>query len=222
MAENKKSIIVYAEWIEKFEALSDEEAGKLIKHFFRYVNDLNPEAPDRITEISFISIKQSLKRDLKHWEATKESRSKAGKIGGIKSGESRKKQSEANEAFASITKQNESNEAVNVNVNVINNNNTGDESPAIDFLKFIDYFNSFTNRKFRVTDKVKRSLIARSKIYTKKQIIQAVQNAHKDQFHIETKFKHLTPEFILRTDKIEKFLNVSANTSQGYSPQIPN
>lgn len=222
MAENKKSIVVYAEWIEKFEALSDEEAGKLIKHFFRYVNDLNPQAPDRITEISFISIKQSLKRDLKQWEMTKESRSKAGKIGGIKSGESRKKQSEANEAFASITKQNESNEAVNVNVNVINNNNTGDSSPAIDFLKFIDYFNSFTNRKFRVTDKVKRSLIARSKIYTKKQIIQAVQNAHKDQFHIETKFKHLTPEFILRTDKIEKFLNVSANTSQGYTPQIPN
>lgn len=222
MAENKKSVIIYAEWIEKFEALSDEEAGKLIKHLFRYVNDLNPVAPDRIIELSFISIKQSLKRDLKQWEATKESRSKAGKIGGIKSGETRKKQSEANEAFASNSKQSEANEAVNVNVNVINNNNTGDESPAIDFFKFIDYFNSFTNRKFRVTDKVKRSLIARSKVYTKKQIIQAVQNAHKDQFHIETKFKHLTPEFILRTDKIEKFLNVTGNSSAGYSPQIPN
>jgi len=43
MAENKKAVIVYADWIEQFEALNDEEAGKLIKHIFRYVNDLNPE-----------------------------------------------------------------------------------------------------------------------------------------------------------------------------------
>lgn len=118
MAQDKKSIIVYAEWIDKFEALSDEEAGKLIKHFFRYVNDLNPEAPDRITEISFISIKQSLKRDLKQWEAIKEARSKAGKIGGNKSVESKKKQKEANQANALNVKQNQSNQAVNVNVNV--------------------------------------------------------------------------------------------------------
>ena len=54
MAENKKSIIVYADWIELFESLTDDEAGKLIKHFFRYVNDKNPTAPDRITELSFI------------------------------------------------------------------------------------------------------------------------------------------------------------------------
>ena len=68
MAENKKSIIVYADWMELFEALKDDEAGRLIKHFFRYVNDLDPKAPDRITELSFIQIKQSLKRDLKKYE----------------------------------------------------------------------------------------------------------------------------------------------------------
>ena len=71
MAENKSGIIVYADWINVFEELEDIEAGKLIKHFFRYVNDLNPEAPDRLTKIAFEPIKQSLKRDLEKWENKK-------------------------------------------------------------------------------------------------------------------------------------------------------
>jgi len=79
MAENKKSIIVYADWLELFEYLTNEEAGLLIKHFFRYVNDLNPVAPDRFIEAQFIPIKQCLKRDLVKWEQTLEGRSKAGK-----------------------------------------------------------------------------------------------------------------------------------------------
>jgi hypothetical protein len=84
MAENKKGVIVYADWIDKFEGLTDEEAGKLIKHFFRYVNDLNPEAPDRITKLLFIDIKNTLKRDLKKYENKKEERSNAGKLGNLK------------------------------------------------------------------------------------------------------------------------------------------
>ena len=84
MAENKKSIIVYADWIELFESLTDDEAGKLIKHFFRYVNDLNPSPPDRITELSFIPIKQSLKRDLDKWEGRLSERSLNGRKGNLK------------------------------------------------------------------------------------------------------------------------------------------
>lgn len=84
MAEEKKSVIVYAEWIELFESLEDGEAGRLIKHFFRYVNDLNPEFPDRITELSFIPIKQTLKRDLKKWSQSKEEKSINGRKGNLK------------------------------------------------------------------------------------------------------------------------------------------
>lgn len=68
MAENKKKIIVYADWLDMFEAMTDDEAGRLIKHFFRYVNDKNPIAPDRVTELVFEPIKAVLKRNLKHWE----------------------------------------------------------------------------------------------------------------------------------------------------------
>jgi hypothetical protein len=72
MAENKKSIIVYADWINIFDELEDAEAGKLIKHFFRYVNDMNPEAPDRLTKLLFAPIKQVLKRDLIKYEDKRE------------------------------------------------------------------------------------------------------------------------------------------------------
>jgi hypothetical protein len=82
MAEGKKAVVIYSDWIKKFEALEDGEAGRLIKHFFRYVNDLNPVAPDRITELSFIDIEASLKRDLKKWEERAERSRENGKSGG--------------------------------------------------------------------------------------------------------------------------------------------
>ncbi len=134
MAENKKSFILYCDWITTFEKLSDAEAGILVKHLFKYVNDKNPEPPDRITEIAFEPIKQQFKRDLVKWREVGEIRSVSGRMGGIKSGEVRKekKQIEANEANASKTKQNEANEAVTVNVLVTANEEQ--KEPAFDFL----------------------------------------------------------------------------------------
>lgn len=91
MAEGKNTVVVYRDWIDKFEELEDDEAGRLIKHFFRYINDLNPEAPDRITKLSFIDIEKSLKRDLIKWDKKVEGRSIAGKA----SADKRKQEKEA-------------------------------------------------------------------------------------------------------------------------------
>lgn len=82
MAQDKKKIIVYTDWKSTFEKLSDEEAGRLIKHFFSYVNDENPNAPDRLTELLFEPIKQTLKRDLKKWETFIDKQKENGKKGG--------------------------------------------------------------------------------------------------------------------------------------------
>jgi hypothetical protein len=68
MAEDKKSVLVYVDWISIFKKLEDDEAGRLIKHFFEYVNDQNPIAPDRLTELLFEPIKLTLKRDLVKYE----------------------------------------------------------------------------------------------------------------------------------------------------------
>lgn len=78
MAENKKSVLLYCDIIHTVDTLTDEEAGRLFKHYLRYINDLNPCAEDRLTALLFEPIKQNLKRDLKKWESIISKRSKAG------------------------------------------------------------------------------------------------------------------------------------------------
>jgi hypothetical protein len=68
MAENKKSVLLYCDILHTVKDLSDEEAGRLFKHYLLYINDFNPEPIDRLTGLLFEPIKQNLKRDLKKWE----------------------------------------------------------------------------------------------------------------------------------------------------------
>ncbi|MBW2961289.1 DUF6291 domain-containing protein [Mesonia aestuariivivens] len=134
MAKDKKSFVAYTEWSETFEMLSDEEAGKLIKHLLRYVNDENPEMDDRMLKILFQPIKQQLKRDLGKYEDIKKKRAEAGRKGG------KKTQKKAKQANASDAKQNQSNQAVNDNDNGNVNDNVNilskeSNKRALDFLK---------------------------------------------------------------------------------------
>lgn len=129
MAKDKKSFLLYTDLISVVDELSDEEAGLLFKHTLMYVNDMNPEPPNRLIKLLFEPIKLQLKRDLNEWNNIRKKRAESGKLGGLQSGISRitTKQNEANEAIASNSKQNEANEAVNVTVtvndNVINEEN---------------------------------------------------------------------------------------------------
>ena len=113
MASGKKKIVVYADWKSSFDALTDEEAGKLIKHFFAYVNDENPTTEDRIVNLMFEPIKATLKRDLEKWESTRSQRIEAGAKGGKQkvANASKSKQKVANVAVI---------DSVSVSVNVIN------------------------------------------------------------------------------------------------------
>tara|TARA_R110000803_G_scaffold82128_1_gene148185 strand:+ start:26 stop:679 length:654 start_codon:yes stop_codon:yes gene_type:complete len=88
MAEGKKSFVAYCDWIEIFEELEDNEAGKLAKHLFRYVNDLDPESDSREVKLCFIAIKQSLKRDLKKYDKYIDKQ----KVNGAKGGRPKKTQ----------------------------------------------------------------------------------------------------------------------------------
>ena len=81
MAENKNSFVLYKDQRDVFDALSDEDAGKLIKHIFSYISDENPEAPSEMLGMLFIQIRSALKRDLKKWEDKKIKKSEAGKKG---------------------------------------------------------------------------------------------------------------------------------------------
>ena len=68
MAKDKKSVLLYCDIIHTVEELDDVDAGLLFKHYLRYINDQNPEPPNKLIKIAFESIKQNLKRDLKKWE----------------------------------------------------------------------------------------------------------------------------------------------------------
>lgn len=81
MATDKKSVVLYCDIIHTVKELTDEEAGRLFKHYLAYINDLNPIPPDKLTQVIFEPIKQSLKRDLKKWEDKRGKRSDAGKKG---------------------------------------------------------------------------------------------------------------------------------------------
>jgi len=117
MAQGKKSFVLYADQRAVFDKMDDEQAGKLIKHIFSFVNDEDPEG-DFITELGFAAIKTQLKRDLEKWRETKEKRVQAGAKGG--------KQKVAN---ATKSKQKQANVAVNGNVNVNVNENVMNNNP---------------------------------------------------------------------------------------------
>jgi len=107
MAKDKKSFVAYCDWLESFEELTDEEAGRLAKHLFRYVNDLNPEAPDKITKMCFIPIKQSLKRDLVKYEE----RAERARLNGAKGGRPKTQKTQ------SVISEPKKPDSVNVSVN---------------------------------------------------------------------------------------------------------
>jgi hypothetical protein len=69
MAENKTSFLLYCDIHHTIKKLTDNQSGKLFKHILSYVNDENPELNDLLLEVVFEPIKQSLKRDLKRYEA---------------------------------------------------------------------------------------------------------------------------------------------------------
>jgi hypothetical protein len=75
MAENKKGFVLYADQKLIFDDLTNDEAGKLIKHIFSYVNDENPILNDRFLDMAFKPIKLQLKRDLVKYQTVKDKNS---------------------------------------------------------------------------------------------------------------------------------------------------
>jgi hypothetical protein len=116
--QGKKSFVLYTDQREVFDELSDEDAGKLIKHIFAYVNDEDPITEDKLLKVAFLPIKTQLKRDLKIWDEKKSQRAEAGKKGGLA------KSSNAKQSLANPS--NATNDVANLPVNVNVNGNVND------------------------------------------------------------------------------------------------
>lgn len=77
----RDSFILYTEQKEIFESLSDEQAGKLIKQIFDYINTGREPEVEGMLKVAFIPIRQILDRNNNKWENTKKKRSEAGRRG---------------------------------------------------------------------------------------------------------------------------------------------
>ena len=93
MAEDKKSFLLYVDQRKTVDQLPDEIAGKLFKLIYSYCDDDCPEVEDLLLRVAFEPIKQSLKRDLKRYEA----RAERSKVNGAKGGRPKKNPEEPKE-----------------------------------------------------------------------------------------------------------------------------
>jgi len=212
MAENKTSFVLYSDQRTLIDLLSNEQAGKLLKHIYAYVNDENPICEDVLINVAFEPIKQQFKRDLKKWERTKESRSKAG----LASAEARKnKQSSTKSTNVKCVQQSSTNSTVNVNDNV-NVNVIKEDTTLINFDKLLDYINLSFDRQFRtINNKVKQSFKARLKEgYTNEDIKNCIENIKNNKYHIENGYQYCTPEYISRPVTLDKFSKVNSKVAK--------
>jgi len=76
------------------------------------------------------------------------------------------------------------------------------------YVSFLKHFNETVGRNFRGCDKSKRNFYARIKQgYTIKDFQKAIVSAKADKFHVDNDYKYITPEFITRQDKLDRYIN---------------
>lgn len=103
------------------------------------------------------------------------------------------------------------------------NGKSGDGKPAnnntlLNDNIYSDFIKEISNKRdvnFKETNKTLISFTARIKEGNSlTDILKAFENAMKEKYHIENNFNDLTPEFITRVDKLEKYLNYKVKKSQ--------
>ena len=142
----RDSFILYTEQKEVVDKLSDEQAGKIFKAIYEYIQTDKMPRLDGLLDIIIIPFKQSIDRNTEKWEEIKKKRSEAGKKGA-----EIKKQNQAKEANAIVAKSIKANQTVSVPVNVnvpVNDNvtttvvNNASDSCVDGLQKIIDFYNN--------------------------------------------------------------------------------
>jgi uncharacterized phage protein (TIGR02220 family) len=188
MATEKNSFLLYCDIIHTVEKLKDVDAGALLKHILRYVNDQEPVTDNPIVEIAFEPIRQSLKRDLIKYENIRTRNSENAK---------KRWNATASDRIPKHTK-NADSDSVSDSVSVIDN---------IDYQALLEFVNKSFGRSFKVIgDKVQRSYKARLKDgYKKEDIINAIKNCKENLYHKENNYQYCTPEFFSRAETLDKY-----------------
>jgi|TARA_R110000744_G_scaffold304637_1_gene413153 hypothetical protein len=204
MAENKKSFVFYCDWADTFKSLPKEDGYDLLMHLLSYVNDEDPQSDSVLVNAVFQNIKNTLKRDLAMYEHRADRSRQNGKKGGRP-----KNPTEPKEPTGLINNPTEPRKPDSVSVSV--SDSVSVTSKDINSNKLLCVFNSILGKKARVIPaKAEKQIKDRLKEgYSKEDIVLAMENAAKDQHHMDSNYKYLTLEFITRPDKLERFVNMS-------------
>lgn len=131
----KDSFILYTEQKAVIDKLTDEQAGKIIKAIYEYVETEKMPKLDSMLDIIIIPFKQNLDRNREKYNKISEIRAKAGAKGGKQKKQMQTKESKCND-------NDNDNENVNVNVNVNDNDNEVGESCVDGLQNVIDFYNN--------------------------------------------------------------------------------
>lgn len=122
-------------------------------------------------------------------EALSKTRSNVGRTGGLKSGEARANQTRTKKE--PNTNQNEHNKDI-ISKDI--------------YVGFVKFLNSELKRDYKGTQSSRKQFNARIKEgFTLEDFKQAVRNAKADPFHKENGYRYITPDFLTKSDKLDKF-----------------
>ena len=84
MGEEKKGFILFLNFLPMIDALTDEEAGRLIKAIMHHENGEEIDLTnDRLVQAAYLGITPQIDLQNEKWEKTKEARREAGRRGGL-------------------------------------------------------------------------------------------------------------------------------------------
>lgn len=190
--------------------MTDEQAGKLLKILRNYHDTGTLPELDFGMEMALTPFINQFKRDEEKYLSTCE----RNRLNGKKGGRNRKNPvgSSGTQSGRSEPKKADSDSDSDSDSDNKNDNNK--------YIEFLSFFNQLKGSQFKGSDKVKKSFNARlNDGYSLEDIKTATLKCFNTVFHQENP-KYLTPEFILRPDKMEMYLN--AKEPQEQQKPIPN
>jgi len=198
----KKSFVLHRDSLVVLDELTDEQAGKLFKAIRSYhegdVIDL-----DFAMKMAFLPFKNQFERDQETYQKIVERNRSNGRKGGAptKPKTTQKTQSVIQEP----KKADSDSDSVNDSDNEKEDKSTSTKVEGFDWDSLRLLINKTFGREFKTINKdVRKKYNARLKDgYTKKDVLNAINNCKNDKFHIDLNFHHCTPEYFSRSNTLD-------------------
>jgi len=115
------------------------------------------------------------------------------------------------------------NQTPNLNGTIIGDKSIEEKNKEL-YQSFLLLFKEKLSKNFRSKKEFPNFLARLSDGFEMSDFEKAIESMKNDSYHKETKHKHITPEFVCRIDKLEKFLNITTEKpkEQKQSPYSAN